>query len=98
MSKLIAQGRSDTIALHRKDIIEGKLTRRLQRRHIQSVCQAYSPPDVQWPIARHGGTAVERGKTVAKRWPAGGCQLDRSSSPASVTLTPWSVGSGRPQP
>jgi len=65
---------------------------------IQLVCPVCSPPDVQWPIVRHGGIAAERGKTVARRWPAGGCRLDRSSSPASATLTPWSVGLGRPQP
>lgn len=74
------------------------LTRLLRRHHNQSACLAYSRQSVRWPTARRGATVVERGKTVAKHWPAGGCQPDRSWSPASATWTPLSVGSGRPQP
>jgi len=72
--------------------------RRLRRHHIQSVCRACSLQNVRWPIVQRDGTAVEHGKTVAKRWPAGGCRPDHWLSPASATLTPSSVGSGRPQP
>jgi len=88
----------DTFEPRKNKIIDSELTRRLRKRRIQSVCQVCSPQDVRWPIVRHGGIAAERGKTAARHWPAGGCRLDRSSSPASATLTPWSVGSGRPQP
>lgn len=78
---------------------EEQLTRPLRMRRIRWACRACSLPNERWPTARHGwAIAVERGKTAGRRWPAGGCRPDRSSSPASATLTPSSVGSGRPQP
>jgi len=73
-------------------------TRPLRRRRSQLAYQVCSRPNVRWLIEQHDETVVERGKTVAKRWLAGGCRRDRSLSPASTTLTPWSVGWGRLQP
>lgn len=79
-------------------IIIDHLTRLRRRHHIQLAYQVCSPPNVRWQIVWHGEIVAERGKTVVRHWPAGGCRPDHLSIPVSATLTPSSVGSGRPQP